>query len=293
MKILFSRSKRLFLALFIVTISAFLLFHKSSYAHTQRSLNKISSDDRKILEDFFREMLFEDSMAYVIFGTKPMALSSFSQFHPQADNYPTNAVIKKGWHTWKKYEKEFPHPNYILRTFGNLEKDECIFIVLINKKHFTEEFQQYPEEYKLLTQNLPMTEWFKNLETSSKSFAECFHLNHMLRGIAFGYSKHNSLMFQKKWDTYKALKEKHPDKDLDFIDNEYEQLEHKVILTWLKDEDPKAKGYIKLPVCATDPEHEETKKIRKRYAQDRESIMNILSNRTLLEAVLEKLTSPD
>lgn len=58
-------------------------------------ITDIPQHDRRILENFFRQMQTRDFMAYVLMETKPMMVIDFNQLHPEAKNYPNNEILKK------------------------------------------------------------------------------------------------------------------------------------------------------------------------------------------------------
>lgn len=278
------------LFLSMIPLSLYLSHIKSTSA-IRAALTKIPAEDKKVLESFFREMQERDSMTYVVFGSKPMMLTSFNQFLQEAKQYPFNETLRKGWVTWKKYEKFFPHPNFILRIFGNLEKDDEIDIILINKRNFIKEFKQYPEEYKLLIETGSIESWLECFSTQSRSFSGSFHHNPVLKGIGFGFGRHNAYLFQKNWAIYEALLAKYPAQDPDFIDALYDQAEGKLPHSWFVDNDLKAQNIMRLPRCATDTGHPETISLQKRYEKDRKKIIKLLEKQDFLESVLNALSS--
>jgi len=254
-------------------------------------ITDIPQHDRRILENFFRQMQTRDSMAYVLMGTKPMMVTDFNQLHPEAKNYPHNEILKKGWLNWKKYETRFPHPNFIFRIFGDLNQDEVIDIVLINKKNFKEEFEKYPDEYALLTGNSKIDLWLQAFEKSLITFSECFQKNHVLKGIAFGFGKHNAITFENNSRIFSELREKYPNEGPDFIDEKLETSKGRITVTGFMDTNPEAIKQMILPRCAVVPEHQETLALQKRYENDREKIIGILGQNDFLEAVIGSLTS--
>jgi hypothetical protein len=113
-------------------------------------------------------------------------------------------------------------------------------------------------------------------EKSLISFSECFQKNHVLKGIAFGFGKHNAITFENNSRIFSELREKYPNEGPDFIDEKLETSKGRITVTGFMDTNPEAIKQMILPRCAVVPEHQETLALQKRYENDREKIIGIL-----------------
>ncbi len=83
-------------------------------------------------------------MGFVLyFESKPVCLISFWQ------EDDSTAKFKEGWDVYKKYEKFFPHENYIFdECKRNVSSKLAVHINLINKKGLVECIEKYSNIFK-------------------------------------------------------------------------------------------------------------------------------------------------
>src|SRR5579862_783402 len=115
-------------------------FHPSSeQAPHEKLLNSIDPEDRFYLDFYFRHLMLQDPLSYVLFGDKPMGLSAFS--NPSSfsinqvlsDNFNKSLLLRKGFELHKKYLHLFSSKNFL---FIFKETDNYIEIALVNRKNF-------------------------------------------------------------------------------------------------------------------------------------------------------------
>src|ERR1700722_3498962 len=140
--------RRVYLILLIVAIVSVFAFHKCKQISVAWKLEKMSQDERKSLELFFRSAFAFDSLEYTLFGNKAISVTGFympsqkiSDVYDLLDSIfflysPNNLRKYQGWEIWEKYHHLFPMKNYAFVKSKNFIDNEYIAILLINKKVF-------------------------------------------------------------------------------------------------------------------------------------------------------------
>lgn len=106
--------------------------------HVKEKIECIPDRERIFLQNFFAELMQNDSLAYVLFGSKPMCTTGYFVELPMGNRLCGHDTffIKKGWEIWKKYEVLFPHPNYIIVEEDEVRGDQNLHaLYFINKKN--------------------------------------------------------------------------------------------------------------------------------------------------------------
>src|SRR3990170_7267878 len=69
-------------SLFLILLSLFFYLKKPSNKTTANNiLQAIPQKDKKILNRFFNQLMFQDSFVFILFGTKPMGTATTSLDH--------------------------------------------------------------------------------------------------------------------------------------------------------------------------------------------------------------------
>jgi hypothetical protein len=262
-------------------------------------LTKLPSKDRKNLEKFFRSAFVFDHFGYVLFGNKPMAISSYVPHFFYIDNgkiffsfsyfAPSNLKNKKNYEIWLKYQKLFPLKKYILKTEQNPWIKNSRFILLINKKKFVQTIENNISDFDSVFNK--ETAPFSLLEQAKQqNLLKDILLSHdALIGMLLGYGKNNSWKYYERYNNNK----KHPLVYVwqdDSLQNEILSRLNKPTIKHLLDIYSLDLNFILLPSFVADISSQETKLLKNNYHQIRKHILDYYTDRDFLETTLEHLT---
>ena len=171
-------------------------------------LEKIPVNEREKIEGFFREMVTNESMGYVIFGNKPMiwcGLYAKELFFNE--NHSWAFIANRSWINylaWEKYQHLFPMLNYIFRIYEDDDNRNCYYLILINKKICITAIQKNINLFKQkLGDSISPEEIMHQLEVREDICKDVLKGNDDLLGILLGFGTHNSQVCQKMIDFLK------------------------------------------------------------------------------------------
>jgi hypothetical protein len=139
----------LLLGVFVLLIYSFRNTNKTPYLDKYN----ITAEERESLKEFFREILFLEPGAFVLYGTKPMAIGFFHNYteeqvkimearDPESAEFwlARNEKVKKSYKEFKRIQERMPTPQYLIETVTTTlpfpwvgAKDvECEHICFIN-----------------------------------------------------------------------------------------------------------------------------------------------------------------
>ena len=272
-------------------------------AKIARILKSIKAEDRFHLEFYFRHLLFEDPLAYVIYGDKPMAFSGF--WNPKISSGDSlmpscssrSIMLRKGYELHKKYQRLFQSKNLI---FVFRESDDFTEIALVNRRNFLKTVAGAIEDFqKVLGVETSgediLNQFIKEREILAKPLRE----NHALLGILLGYGKKNSATFHRKIEIMKSQKEFHlqaekkaltPSIGFDSLDEELTSLNKRLLAL----QDPYQElSLVELPTFMVDPYDLETQEVRLKFVKQRKNIIDIYRQGNFLEITLNHFASSD
>jgi hypothetical protein len=273
----------------IILLFIFVLFLSqltSQESWVDSAIAQIPKKERKQISYFFRHAIFWDTYGYVLLGSKPCAISYYKKatFSPLSwveSLTPHNLKMKKGWKTWRKYEKLFPHPNFIFA-----EEDSPLtsahFITLIRRDHFLEKIDLYPNDFQAVLETTNGEALLDQLKT--KTFLAQVLKNHDgLIGTLLGYGRNNGWAFQtkaKNMHSFVNKEERMKDKNFCEAQGGWK------FFTGSFDRDF---SHMFLPGFVADPDDAETKYLEWKYPKEREQIIDYYRDKKFLEATLSLL----
>ena len=256
-------------------------------------------EDKFYLEFYFRHLLFEDPLAYVIYGDKPMAFSGF--WNPTISSrdslMPTcsqkSIILRKGYELHKKHHLLFQSKNLI---FIFRETNNYTEIALVNRRNFLKAVTSSIGDFqKVLGSDISgesiLDQFIKEREILAKPLKE----NHALLGILLGYGKKNSSTFHRKIEIIKSQKKFHlhagkgtliPSPEFDSLDEELASLNQHL----LPMQEPHQEfSLVDLPAFMVDPYDLETQELKKKFIEQRKNIINIYRQGDFLKMTLKHL----
>jgi hypothetical protein len=270
-------------------------------AQNARILKSIDPEDRFCLDFYFRSLLFEDSLAYVLYGDKPMGFSGFynptiTSDSPLEPGCPQKSLIlKRGYELHKKYQSLFQQKNFI---FVFRETDDYTEIALVNRRNFLRAVARSSEDFQKVlgaevTGESILDQFIQEKEILGKPLRE----NHALLGILLGYGKKNSSTFHRKIEIMKSQREFHlidkkdhltPSPGFNSLNEELDSLDKRLL--------PMRAAYqefslMDLPAFMVDPYDLETQKVKGKFIKQRKKIIDIYRRGNFLEITLEHLNS--
>lgn len=250
------------------------------------SIEQIPSKDRERIAYFFRHAIFWDTYGYVLLGDKPCAITSYNRMTLNPLSWPEyftphNLKMKKGWETWCRYEKLFPHPNFLF-----VEEDSPLtfahFIVLIHHGKFLQQVHAHQKDFQTVLQKTNG----ENLLAEAKftPFLTQVLKNHDgLIGTLLGYGRNNAWAFHEK------------SKKMGSFTDEKEHLRMKNFCqqqgSWkfFTGSFCRDFSYLPLPGFVADPNDPETKMLKDIYSKNRHKIVHHYHKKNFLETTLNLL----
>ena len=270
----------------------FLLAFLVGFSQCFASIKDIPENDFRKIKYLYTHLLTEHDFAYVVFGSKPMALADICLWMPDVPIYrrirAESLLFKKkdALSAWYRHKTQFIFNDFIL-----LDKEEdlfdCLVFVLIHKKNMLELLHKHQRIFQ--GKQRPSFEpavFLKKIETGSHSLAQAIHGDLELLGIMLGYGVNNSKLFQEGHVLRKAINER---KGLLAPENELEKRLQEINEKFQNfSEFEEFAEVMPLHFCAV-LEDEETKELKRQYAKDREAIQKIMEHGDLTEKAFEKM----
>lgn len=265
-----------------------------------RILKAMGPEDRFYLEYYFRHLLFEDPLAYVIFGDKPMAYSGFwnPRVSSEEDLMPScsqkSILLKKGYELHKKYRGLFQSKNLI---FVFRETEDYTEVALVNRRNFIKAVKDSVADFqKTLGPNVSGQAILDQFIQEGEILVKPLKENHALLGILLGYGQKNSSAFQRKVEILRSQRQfrLHPERagltpspGFDSIDDEFVFLDSHLLPM---DEPYSEFSLIDLPAFMVDPYDSETAEIKNKFIRQRKRIIDVYRQGHFLETTLNYLT---
>jgi hypothetical protein len=253
-----------------------------------------SSQNEKHLEAFFK-MLFEKSeFAYTLFGDKPMSFYSYC-FKTPKDCLLRSSLFEPKLEFHYKFFEEY-------RRFFNKERflildQACISskfstsgytrdIILINKVAFCETVNKHLALFQQrLGENVSAECLLVQIEEKNVLF-DVLKEDELLWGVLLGYGLHNAQLYAKRESIIEGKMERPTagfatiKEELESIHNTLRAFSHEYFV-----------DLIPLPKFLCDPHHEETCRLKKKYAELQMRICDIYQSADFLSQVLKQSCS--
>lgn len=182
-----------------------LLFAVESYAL------ELSSEDRIVMERFFRHMLKESEGGYVLDGKKPVCINGFmikDYFLQENDHHKEFIYLREGALKWKNINIMDPAQNIIIHVFHQEDSlvKNCIHILFINKKLFIDTVESNLSLFQyVLGPDITPSKLLDKLTNPEETFHSVLKNDKVLIGILLGYGVQNSLYASRVENIYDNL----------------------------------------------------------------------------------------
>lgn len=240
-----------------------------------KKMEKLSSEEKKDLTNFFRICFHSYEFGYTIFGEKPMSLDAM---HLEISRPPIDDLVdykedewalcsyrkKEGWDVWKKHFQDIQLKGFSFIFYSAQNQPGIIHFAIINHKTFLKVIENNLSEFqKVLQKKIEPNEILSEYVKCEKEVFEIIKNHDGLLGILLGYGKENSWKFMNG-----------------------EKLSPSVDPLSLKNEDM---SNIFLPLFMVSEGSAETQNIMTSYRKQREKINDLYQKENFLEMVLLKL----
>ncbi len=279
----------------------------------RKFLSSLPSGERFLLDFFFRCLIQDDAIGYVLLGGKPMSLYSYlkpkiivnsSRFQPleKVDLFflgfdDEDALFHKGLEIWKKYEHRFCGKNIFFDVFEQDQALHFMQVSVFNKRLMFPFFDRYFHKFINLDHSIDDKEAIFDLLLHDQKFKEKFYSKEDVLGICLGYGEKNAELFQKMVTLHASmdrldftLEKPSPDR-LRSLEEELAALERS--FTGVRDHvSRKFRFHIGLGFRAnvSDPE---TLLLQKKYAELYKTLAQAYEGTAFLEKTLELICAAD
>ncbi len=183
----------------------------------------LSYSEKRTLEQFFHQLVFQEGGAYTLFGNKPITWVMLSpqvlasldsdavldQFFTFSTKEERSHVIwdedhlKDGWECWITVANRYPSKNYLLinRPFISAYSEGSNFscIMLVNKKELEYVLNHYHDDFEgIVGKPFNSLEMVDELSFSDSYFWDTIFRHEALTGIVLGYGYMNSWIYHWK-----------------------------------------------------------------------------------------------
>ncbi len=179
----------------------------------EKFLASLDREEKVLLEFFFRSLIQDDSIGYVLLGGKPMGFYSYLQPKTVVTAHPNqsienidlffngldedNTLFHKGWEVWKKYASRFCGKNLVFDFFIQDFELQYAKVSVINKRSLSRIFDQYQNLFQEMEPRIKDKKLFLHSLLHDESFKRKFYSRHDLLGICLGYGQNNASLFQQ------------------------------------------------------------------------------------------------
>jgi hypothetical protein len=288
-----------FLLIALTTISLAIYLFITEINLSSQPKNALSFKEKDDLKLFFHDLFADNELGYTLFGDKPMSFCMPTARAPYFSKkdcafwiYREGTLpLFRGLIAWKKVSSRLKKENY---SFIICEESQYAnFVILINKKAFTEQFAANIDLFQKYYGKRARIDHILNDLESKKNYSELsttplFH-NDVLLGIMLGFGRHNAELFQRREELTEpkfSLTFISPNKGFSSTEEEVQYLWQHLQLTrnthdWLL----RVTGVG----FAGDPDDQETHILVKKYDALHKELTAVFDRQDWLEVILDKL----
>lgn len=260
--------------------------------------SSVFASENYCLEFFVGKMLFEEPLAYTIFGDKPVAFMSIRKpsIKPFDPFFKTlsmeNCVLLKGYHQFKLFSEKISSSNLL---FLFREEEETYYLSVINKAAFIKTVDDnHLEVQNLLSPQFQIDEILDQLIYFQGDIDRVFQSNHTLIGLFLGFGRKNSELYHKRFQTlnkqrrfiteFPVIYYNHLDQISDLEFQEF----HSCLSGFCLDKKHLFRP-MGLPEFLVDESLEETHLLRKKYQSQRKHFLSQVANMPLLDLFMDQV----
>jgi len=296
----------IFVVAILVMPLFFFIVSQSQYS-VRKNLQKIPAEERDCLEWFLRRAVAGDTLGYVLFGEKPIAVIGFCdpqvQLHWIEDwidhiprsLYADNLKMLRGWEVWEKHKDLFPLRNYAFVQSKNFVENDFQALIFINKKAFLKTVRLYLNDFRAVLGNDVTPELLlREVLQSNDVFSKVFRNHQGLIGTILGYGRHNAWLFHEREMSHPYMKVRW-NRLVKLSAGNGRNKQKKICQLLQPFVDGKSSDLnmfsLGLPRFVADLHHAETRNLKREYWDVYQHIMERYKKHDFLEATLEQMTA--
>ncbi len=157
----------------------------------QKPCFPVTQDERIWLQEFFRDLLFNNPGAYTLYGSKPISIAFY--YHNSADRFKVN------YEKWKAIKDRFSIRQYLFGEFPSkfVEGVDIVFFVNVEST-LRMLLNNYADFRRVLGRDFDPFEAVFEVENPDSSFWRSVMQSHALLGILLGFGQDNAWFFEWK-----------------------------------------------------------------------------------------------
>jgi hypothetical protein len=286
---------------------------KQSICKVREFLSSLPKEELLALDYFFRCLIQEDSVGYVLLGGKPMSIYHYIKPKPIVNFFPKPCLdnldlffcgfnlrdnhFNEALKIWKKYEQKFCGKNIFFNTIEIKQDLSWISICIINKRLLLSLFDRYLKQFRTLDPSIKNTEDLFYAFLHQQKFKKKFFYRDDLLGIALGYGERNAKLFQKRASILTSLGRlgftlKVPSPEhLEQLQKEYSDIEKS--FTSFSDRESRKLLFTFGVGFRADFSDPETLDLQKKYKNSRKTLTQTYCEHSFLEKTLELIMLAD
>jgi len=257
----------------------------------------LPAEDYQSLESLFSHLLFYESGAYTLFGSKPISFEPISEVPIEEKQellaFSSHPIIKdmvdfpENWKTWERLKKQYPMSRFLLfqrnsPPFSPIEKS----VFIVNIATTAEMLQKYYAKFRAaVSQDFDPLDIVFEIQDDHSEFWNKILAREDLFGILLGFGEENAWFFTK----VKAWQEQ---------ENHTAISQKDAFLTSLATLTPGSNSLVTFDPSFPIPgfscyAEEESLNLIKRYENERRMIKKIYREKDFVQITLDRLTSRD
>ncbi len=187
----------------------------------RKFLSSIPLKERHLLDYFFRRLIQDDTLGYVLLGSKPMTYYSYRKPKTEIQLirsdpffefelflyglHPSESLFDKGLNLWKKYENRFCGKNIFFNLLEENQEFHYVNLLVINKKLVLPLIHQHFSRFLSVDPTIQNEEtFFTNFLTNEKLKNQFYSRNDLL-GICLGFGEKNADLFDRMVKVHTAM----------------------------------------------------------------------------------------
>ena len=297
-----ARFGSLSLASFLILIFSLFCITQCSSQSTPKTSSlafSITKEEKAALQEFFRDLLFENMGAYVLYGTKPISLACLEQplseeekaqwdeyYNSLSEEERSNYTLRtkkydffSNYQKWEEIKHRLPIKQYLFGKFKSRFSDKTEIIIFANIEMTLRILLEFYDDFKrVLGAEFDPFQAVFELDNNSSKFWNCVMDNHALLGILLGYGRDNAWFFE--WESKYG---KNDDQVGNFIKSlpstVYEQRDIRY---------PTPENFM-LPIFGSYGLHPNDKLLFEQYKEEQQQIKKLYKGRDEVDIALEWL----
>lgn len=198
----------------LILITIFSTLHSCSIKKAKTAEISVTNDEKVWLTEFFRDLLFKESGAFTLYGTKPVSIYIFNKNEKPASDEEIQRILKEhpearlrrydfneNYKKWLKIKDRFHIRQYLFGVFKLpfSENQDIESILFVNIEMTLRALLKYYDNFRsILGYDFDPFQVVFDVENRESIFWNAILKHHALTGILLGFGVDNSWFFEWK-----------------------------------------------------------------------------------------------